>query len=173
VDRCKGILQQMSARAGENAGEPIVDLAVDRWIEGALDGLPGRDRVRLDVDCGAVSVRGPARGLERVLRVVLTNALQAGGEGEVALRVRCGGAAVAVEVRDRGAGMAPEILARAGEPFFTTKAPGQGSGLGLYIARTLVEQLGGTVGLESRPGTGTVARIDLPGTPSGREEASG
>ncbi len=173
VDRCKGILQQMSARAGENAGERMVDVAVEAWIAGALDGLPGRERVRLDVDCGKVTVRGPPQGLERALRVVLTNGLQAGAEGEVALRVRCAGAGVAVEVRDQGAGMAPEVLARAGEPFFTTKAPGQGSGLGLYIARTLVEQLGGTLGLESRPGAGTVARIELPAMVAGGQEARG
>ncbi len=41
VDRCKGILQQMSVRAGENAGEPIVEFSVDRWVKGSLDGLPG------------------------------------------------------------------------------------------------------------------------------------
>ena len=49
----------MSARAGENAGEPIVEVSVERWVEGALDGLPGRERVRPDVACGEVRVRGP------------------------------------------------------------------------------------------------------------------
>ena len=66
--------------------------------------------------------------------------------------------------------MAPEVMARAGEPFFTTKDPGQGSGLGLYIARTLAEQLGGALELLSQPGRGTTARITLPGTTPGREE---
>jgi two-component system sensor histidine kinase RegB len=174
VDRCKEILQHMSARAGENAGEPIVEVEVARWVEGALDGLPDRERIRAEVACGRALVRGPVRGMERALRVVLTNALQASPPGaEVVLRARRAGAAVEVEIQDRGAGMAPEVLARAGEPFFTTKAPGQGSGLGLYIARTLAEQLGGELELESRDGVGTTARITLPAVPAGREEATG
>lgn len=171
VDRCKGILQQMSARAGENAGEPIVEVSVERWVEGALEGLPGRDRVRAHLDCGGVRVRGPVQGMERALRVILTNALQAtSGGGDVSLQARCAGAGIAIEVQDGGAGMAPAVLARAGEPFFTTKDPGQGSGLGLYIARTLAEQLGGSLELRSQPGLGTTARITLPGVDPGREE---
>jgi two-component system sensor histidine kinase RegB len=174
VDRCKEILQHMSARAGETAGEPIVELDVARWVEGALDGLPERERVRAEVACRTTLVSGPVRGLERALRVVLTNALQASPPGaEVALRARRAGSSVEVEVQDRGAGMAPDVLARAGEPFFTTKATGQGSGLGLYIARTLAEQLGGGLDLVSPPGLGTTARITLPAVPAGREEAAG
>ncbi|MEY2669372.1 MAG: hypothetical protein RJA59_2010, partial [Pseudomonadota bacterium] len=161
-------------RAGENAGEPIEELAVARWVEGALDGLPGRERVRVEVACGEVRIRGPARGLERALRVILTNALQATpAEGGVSLGARCVARGIEVEVTDGGAGMEAGVLARAGEPFFTTKEPGQGTGLGLYIARTLVEQLGGALELASQPGRGTTARITLPGTQAQREEARG
>ena len=177
VSRCKEILQQMSARAGENAGEPILELSVARWVEGALDGLPDAGRVTSDVACGDAMVRGPVHGLERALRVLLQNALQAGagsgeGSGVVRLVARAAGARIAVEVHDDGPGMAPDVLARAGEPFFTTKEPGQGSGLGIYIARTLAEQLGGALELESAPGRGTTARIVLPGRTPRREEAA-
>lgn len=171
VDRCKGILQQMSARAGENAGEAIEEVPVDRWVEGALDGLPGRERVQVDLACREVRIRGPVRGMERALRVILTNALQATpGEAGVSLRARCAERGVEVEVVDGGPGMPPGVLARAGEPFFTTKEPGQGTGLGLYIARTLVEQLGGALVLASQPGRGTTARIVLPQSQAGHEE---
>jgi two-component system sensor histidine kinase RegB len=58
--------------------------------------------------------------------------------------------------------MGADVLARAGEPFFTTKEPGKGMGLGLFLARTLVERLGGEVALESRTPRGTLARVTLP-----------
>jgi two-component system sensor histidine kinase RegB len=176
VSRCKEILQQMSARAGENAGEPILEFSVARWVKGALDVLPGADRVTTDVACADAVVRGPVHGLERALRVLLQNALQASSAGsdigEVRLGARAVGSGIVVEVEDDGPGMTPEVLARAGEPFFTTKEPGQGSGLGIYIARTLAEQLGGSLELESAPGRGTKARIVLPGRTPRREEAA-
>ena len=59
--------------------------------------------------------------------------------------------------------MSPEVLARVGEPFFSTKPPGQGLGLGLFIARTLSEQMGGRLSLESRPGKGTTATVEIGG----------
>jgi two-component system sensor histidine kinase RegB len=92
--------------------------------------------------------------------------------GAVRLAARAVGKGIVVEVEDGGPGMTPEVLARAGEPFFTTKEPGQGSGLGIYIARTLAEQLGGSLELESAPGRGTRARIVLPGRTPRREEAA-
>jgi two-component system sensor histidine kinase RegB len=58
--------------------------------------------------------------------------------------------------------MAPADLARAGEPFFTTKPPGRGTGLGLFVARSSVEELGGRLVVDSRQGRGTTVTIELP-----------
>ena len=69
---------------------------------------------------------------------------------------------VTIEVRDTGEGMAPEVLARAFEPFFTTRAPGAGSGLGLSQVFGTARQSGGGVTIESAPGLGTVVRVHLP-----------
>ena len=57
--------------------------------------------------------------------------------------------------------MADATLARAGEPFFTTQPAGAGFGLGLFLARTFVEQWGGRFSLESQPGLGTVAAVSF------------
>jgi len=166
VARCKVILQQMAARAGENAGEALEPVGVAAWLEASLEGLPGAERVDRDGGGAAARVRGPPRGLQRALRVLLQNAIQASPPGSrVTLRARAVGSVVAVEVVDRGAGMEPDVLSRAGEPFFTTKEPGQGSGLGLFLARALLEQLGGALELESAPGRGTTARMVLPAAP--------
>jgi PAS domain S-box-containing protein len=67
-------------------------------------------------------------------------------------------------IRDTGHGMTPETLARAIEPFFTTKGPGRGSGLGLATVYGVVNQLGGVLRLKSVPGRGAVVTIYLPTT---------
>ena len=67
---------------------------------------------------------------------------------------------IGIEVRDRGAGIAPEHLARVFDPFFTTRRTG--TGLGLAISRNIIEGMGGTISIESRPGDGTLVRVDLP-----------
>ena len=66
----------------------------------------------------------------------------------------------AIEVRDRGVGIAADDLARVFDPFFTTRRTG--TGLGLAISRRIIEGLGGTITVTSRPGHGTDVRIELP-----------
>lgn len=104
---------------------------------------------------------GPAI-LEQVLNGLIANAIQAmpdGGEIKVAVRAETGGA-VLVGVQDNGHGMTPEQLDRAFVPFVTTKATGLG--LGLPLARRILERHGATIELRSRPGQGTVALLRLP-----------
>ena len=69
---------------------------------------------------------------------------------------------VCVAVTDTGVGMPPEVLARAFEPFFTTRGRGSGTGLGLATAYGVVTDAGGTISLESEPGRGTTLRVRLP-----------
>jgi signal transduction histidine kinase len=78
-----------------------------------------------------------------------------------------GPARAAVVVEDRGKGIAPEDLPHVFEPYYTTKRTG--TGLGLALAKNIVESLGGSVSAESRVGEGTAIRLDLPvGGPGGR-----
>ena len=69
---------------------------------------------------------------------------------------------VSIEVRDRGVGIAADDLSRVFDPFFTTRRTG--TGLGLAITRRIIEGLGGTITVTSRPGQGTDVRIELPVT---------
>ena len=114
--------------------------------------------------------------LEMVLLNVIVNARDAspdGGEITVATReMRLDADAAArhlepgdyavLSVTDEGTGMTPHILARATEPFFTTKGVGQGTGLGLAMAHGFVQQSGGRLEIDSTPGRGTTVRMIFP-----------
>ena len=65
-------------------------------------------------------------------------------------------------IRDRGQGMSAEVLRRLSEPFFTTKEPGEGMGLGVFLARTTIERLGGSLRVESAVAQGTTVHVHLP-----------
>lgn len=82
--------------------------------------------------------------------------------GDAPARQLTPGAYVVVAVSDEGDGMTPEVMARATEPFFTTKRVGEGTGLGLAMAQGFVQQSGGRLELESTPGAGTTVRMLFP-----------
>lgn len=70
----------------------------------------------------------------------------------------------AIEINDTGSGMAQAVRARLFEPFFSTKPPDEGTGLGLFVSAGIVNALGGHIDIESRLGAGTTARVVLPAT---------
>jgi two-component system sensor histidine kinase RegB len=174
VARCREILDRMALHAGENAGEPFARLGLKEWADGALDGVPEPSRVTLEIAPGAEAacVLGPPRALGDALRGLLKNAIQASPPG-VSVRLWMGAddGKVRVAVVDQGRGMPPDVLKRAGEPFFTTKVPGEGMGLGLFLTRTLVDHLGGEFTMASRPGVGTEVRIELPAVEAGERSS--
>jgi signal transduction histidine kinase len=101
--------------------------------------------------------------LRQVLINLVANALEAAGPGgRVEVGLEAEGAGLAFVVRDDGRGIPAENLERVFEPFFTTKEIGQGTGLGLFVSRRLMERLGGTLTVASRYGQGAVFRAWLP-----------
>jgi signal transduction histidine kinase len=99
--------------------------------------------------------------LKQVWLNLLQNALEAIPEGgHVRVAFALPGARVKITVADDGPGIPAEVLARLGEPFFTTRA--QGTGLGLYLSRQLVQGAGGRLELESREREGTTVHVELP-----------
>ena len=76
--------------------------------------------------------------------------------------LRCDEARVRFMVRDEGIGMTPEVMERVDEPFFTTKPPGQGMGLGAFLAHLFAQTVGGQLLFESHPGQGSTAVLELP-----------
>jgi signal transduction histidine kinase len=102
--------------------------------------------------------------LEALFLILLSNALDAVSDGG-RIAVRCNRTAentIEIQIADEGCGIAPSHLPHVFEPFYTTKGPGKGTGLGLAIARNIVIEHGGSIRIESVPGRGTVAAVDLP-----------
>lgn len=101
--------------------------------------------------------------LELVLLNLASNAAEAMPDGGTFTLAVAGDADwVELKIADTGRGMTAEELARCREPFYTTKPPGQGTGLGLAVAADLAERAGGSLRVDSAPGRGTVVRIRLP-----------
>jgi signal transduction histidine kinase len=116
--------------------------------------------VSLDVPADLPRVPGFGGELNQVWANLVDNALDAAG-GRVAVTAGRQGQSVVVRVVDDGPGMPPEVRARVFDPFFTTKGVGQGTGLGLDIARRIVGKHQGEIEVDSRPGH-TEFRVTLP-----------
>ena len=124
-----------------------------------------RARVRLDLAAAeGVEVLADRNLLEALFAILLSNSVDAIAVGG-SIEVRCPEVSperIVLEILDDGCGFDPASLPRAFEPFFTTKGPGKGTGLGLAIARNILIEAGGSIRLESAPGRGTRAIVELP-----------
>jgi len=163
VERCRQILQRMSVEGAEPAGEAISAVTADELIAAVRESF--HSTATLEANAGSAAdaiLRIPRHGVEQALIALVRNALESssGGSRVVLTAVRAGDY-VRFEVKDHGAGMTSDVLRHAGEPFFTTKEPGKGMGLGIFLVRTLADRLGGRFTIESNPGLGTTATLEL------------
>jgi signal transduction histidine kinase len=118
------------------------------------------------------TIQADCQQLRQVFLNLLTNASDAmPGGGTLTVRARTSllqeTEAVQIDFVDTGEGIATENLKEIWEPFFTTKGEGKGTGLGLSICRRIVEEHGGTIGIESATGRGTTVRMSFPATAKG------
>ncbi|AUX31410.1 MULTISPECIES: ATP-binding protein [Sorangium] len=128
--------------------------------------------VRVEQACPeSLVVVGDRRELVQVFVNLLANARDASGAGAtIAVRGRIDAGEIVVEVEDHGSGIPEELLAAVFEPFVTTKRDPSGTGLGLPLSRSIVQDHGGTLTLRSAVGQGTtvVVRLPLAGAPGAR-----
>jgi PAS domain S-box-containing protein len=167
ADRIASIVQSMRLLArGSPASSSDVDVngALEKSVTLVSSSL--RYRAQLERQYAEVrGVNGDASQLAQVFVNLLTNAAQAvrGREGgTICLRTRGTDATITIEVEDNGCGISEEIQPRVFDPFFTTRAAGEGMGLGLSVSAAIVKGLAGELTFSSRVDHGSVFRVVLP-----------
>jgi len=164
------------ARRGELTARPVEPVALlESLRDMLLHTLGAGIDVRVEASSTLPDLLADRAQLETVLVNLAVNARDAMPDGGVLTLVAtaemvdagtipglAAGAYLHFILRDTGTGMRPEVLARASEPFFTTKEPGQGTGLGLAMARGFCQQSGGGFQLNSILGEGTTVRLWFP-----------
>jgi signal transduction histidine kinase len=128
-----------------------------------LESRANQARIALEVTGDVeVELHADAKKLRRVLFYLVVNALQASSPGQT-VTIAIGAPTddeVDIKIIDRGEGMTREVLERVKRPYFTTRVAGVG--LGIAVARALIEQHGGRLGYDSVPGRGTTVTVALP-----------
>jgi PAS domain S-box-containing protein len=178
--RASDLTRQLLAFARRQVLEPkVLDLnELLSSLQDLLGRLLGEDiRVSVDADPALAPVLADPTHLTQVIMNLVVNARDAMPRGGRLListtnadlglveAAACGlkpGPYVRLEVADSGKGMDPETLTRIFEPFYTTKQPGHGTGLGLSTALGIVEQSGGAIRVSSEPGKGATFSVFLP-----------
>jgi two-component system sensor histidine kinase RegB len=165
ITRCKDILAKLAASAGQSRAEAGRGDALDLYLaQLTAEWHSERPSVQLRQQW-----QGPRPAphiiadltLTHAITNVLNNAADA-SEQEVEVIGDWNERELRLEIRDRGAGLSDGAASHAGEPFFTTKPPGSGLGLGLFLAQSAIKRLGGSLQISNRAEGGACARIVLP-----------
>jgi two-component system, NtrC family, sensor kinase len=110
------------------------------------------------------TLKGDAVQIKRAIHNVVINAVQASAETKGSVTITCTAKDFYVDlcVEDNGPGIAPSEINKIFDPYFTTKQTKHGTGLGLYIAKKVIEDHNGSIKVDSTPGKGTTFTIRLP-----------
>lgn len=165
IDRCKQILARMALDAGQLQAGAGLRMTVDQYLREVIGEWRGsRPHSSIDAHCAGPSP-APQIVADRTLTLaiinVLDNAAETSGDA-VLIQARWDERELRIAVRDRGPGIAPQLARRLGQPFVTTKPAGSGLGLGLFLARTTLDRLGGSLRFSTAEDGGNLAEITLP-----------
>lgn len=169
LDRCRKILDRMSSHAGDQVGEPYKNVSMQNLAEEVLGEMPERDliQVNMDVATSEKQISVPLDSIGQALRGLLQNAIDAiSDDSLVRLNISQDDKGWLWQILDSGHGMPNDVLKRIDEPFFTTKQPGKGMGLGVFLAQNVIGRLGGNIDFQSQPGQGTTVTVWLPLNPN-------
>jgi signal transduction histidine kinase len=174
ADAHKGLMRMVAivrdllefSRTAAGTAEPKSISEVLTEVKEALAAAAEKAGVRISVECPAELPPIRSGILFQVVLNLVKNAVEAMPKGgRVDMRAAGGADAFTIEVADTGPGIPAEAMRRIFEPFYSLKASGQGTGLGLVICKDLVEKQGGTIKAANRPEGGAVFTVRIPLTP--------
>jgi two-component system, NtrC family, sensor kinase len=170
VDRVATAVRDLLERATPHANPKVIGIApVLHRLGEAMRARLAAAHVALEttVDADTPDVTADETQLELALLNLLTNAVDAmPGGGTLTIAASADGDAAVIRVGDTGIGVDAVALPRIFDPWFTTKSPGHGTGLGLSVTRDVIVRLGGTIAVSSATGQGTTFTITLPAAAS-------
>lgn len=181
VMRVKRIVGDLKEFAGIHPSDSLGDVDLNTVVEKAV-GLVGSMTQKATSDfqvryaSGLPPFKGNSQRIEQVAVNLLVNACQAATQAPISLTVATGyrekTGELFFQVADTGVGMAPDVMERIADPFYTTKRDQGGTGLGLSISHTIVKDHGGRMEFESQLGRGTTATVYLPAKENNHPEKS-
>ena len=167
VERAKNMVHSLLefSRKKEFKSKPIVLRGlVEDTIRLVQGDIPAKVEVHVDIPDNTWIIADKQR-IEQAILNIIKNGLDAiPDEGSISIAARedVENKTVEMKIRDTGIGIEPEVVKRIFDPFFTTKEEGKGSGLGLFVAREIIEEHEGSIEVDSVAGEGTTFVIRLP-----------
>jgi two-component system sensor histidine kinase RegB len=165
LERCRVVLDRMAAAGGEHVGETLSSVSTEELFVEVRSRLSPEQAGRWVSTTNTATIDAPREALVQMVENITRNSFDACEAGRVSLEVQEADRMIELRFVDEGQGMDEHTVKRATEPFFTTKNTGDRMGLGLFLARTLVDSLGGQLIIESASGQGTTIRVVLPQGP--------
>lgn len=165
IDRATGITKRLSAFAKPNKLFKKEPIDAGHEVEEVLQILAHEMRihnieVKNELPANYPKIMCDKKQIQEVMFNIIRNAAQAmKGNGMIQIDGARNGVRAWINIKDTGPGITPEQQAKIFHPFFTTKQPGEGTGLGLYIVKQIVEKNDGTIELSSTPGEGATFKL--------------
>jgi len=167
VERARKVTHNMLGFARRM--EPrLEDVEINTVLNQTLDLLENHARInnidiQTDLQADLPVISSDQAQLQQVFLNLINNAIDAiEREGNINIKTRNVESRIVIDIKDDGPGIPENIQGRIFDPFFTTKITGKGTGLGLSVTKSIIEQLGGTIGFKSKEGEGTEFRVSLP-----------
>jgi len=165
--RASGVVRRLSKHSKENKDENMVEVSLNDVLIDSLEAMKLRKSSPNIEVIGNYEEIPPVKGNRNELRQVFFNLLKNSAEampegGKLIISTRAGGERVEVRIADTGVGIPKDHTAQIFDPFFTTKEVGEGTGLGLYVASTIMKRHRGTIDVDSEEGKGTTLTLRFP-----------